>query len=141
MSPVRPRFAGVAWRQALPTPAGRSTTLSPRRTRAPPTVASSSLGTPSTSGWRIVPLHPQSSVQAQELLGGRALGPLDHRAHRRVARGDGRPLRVAQGPDVQEERLLDPAYRAELIDAVVRAVVRFKSMVDSGSESAAMVRE
>jgi N-acetylmuramoyl-L-alanine amidase len=41
----------------------------------------------------------------------------------------------------EEERLLDPAYRAELIDAVVRAVVRFKSMVDSGSESAAVVRE
>ena len=38
----------------------------------------------------------------------------------------------------EEERLLDPAYRAELIDAVVRAGVRFKSMVDSGSESASV---
>ncbi len=41
----------------------------------------------------------------------------------------------------EEERLLDPAYRADLLDAVVRAVVRFKSMVDGGTESAAVVRE
>jgi N-acetylmuramoyl-L-alanine amidase len=40
----------------------------------------------------------------------------------------------------EEERLLDPAYRADLLDAVVRAVVRFKSMVDGGTESAAVVR-
>ena len=38
----------------------------------------------------------------------------------------------------EEERLLDPAYRADLLDAVVRAVVRFKSMVDGGTESAAV---
>jgi N-acetylmuramoyl-L-alanine amidase len=39
----------------------------------------------------------------------------------------------------EEERLLDPAYRADLLDAVVRAVVRFKSVVDGGSESASVV--
>jgi N-acetylmuramoyl-L-alanine amidase len=41
----------------------------------------------------------------------------------------------------EEARLLDPAYRAELLDAVVRAVVRFKAVVDGGSESASVIRE
>jgi N-acetylmuramoyl-L-alanine amidase len=41
----------------------------------------------------------------------------------------------------EEERLLDPAYRAELLDAVVRAVVRFKAVVDHGSESASVIPE
>jgi N-acetylmuramoyl-L-alanine amidase len=40
----------------------------------------------------------------------------------------------------EEARLLDPAYRAELLDAVVRAIVRFKSIVDGGPESASVVR-
>ena len=40
----------------------------------------------------------------------------------------------------EEKRLLDPAYRAELLDALVRAVGRFKAMVDGGAESAAVVR-
>jgi N-acetylmuramoyl-L-alanine amidase len=41
----------------------------------------------------------------------------------------------------EEERLLDPAYRADLLDAVVRAVVRFKSILDGGAESASTARQ
>jgi N-acetylmuramoyl-L-alanine amidase len=39
----------------------------------------------------------------------------------------------------EEERLLDPDYRSDLLDAVVRAVVRFKAMVDGATASAAVV--
>ena len=41
----------------------------------------------------------------------------------------------------EESRLLDPAYRAELLDAVVRAVVRFKSVLEGGAETASAVPE
>ncbi|HVR30979.1 MAG TPA: N-acetylmuramoyl-L-alanine amidase [Thermoanaerobaculia bacterium] len=41
----------------------------------------------------------------------------------------------------EEARLLDPAYRADLLDAVARAVVRFKSILDSGPERASVGRE
>jgi N-acetylmuramoyl-L-alanine amidase len=39
----------------------------------------------------------------------------------------------------EEKRLLDPDYRADLLDAVVRAVVRFKAIVDGATASAAVV--
>jgi N-acetylmuramoyl-L-alanine amidase len=41
----------------------------------------------------------------------------------------------------EEGRLLDPEYRANLLDAVVRAVVRFKSIVDGSPERASVGRE
>ena len=41
----------------------------------------------------------------------------------------------------EEARLLDPAYRANLLDAVVRAVIRFKSILDSGPATASVVAE